>query len=148
MQATIPFDLKTRTCTVADAPEYDALYLQGIRHFNECEFFEAHDVWEELWTEYRGSARDFYKGLIQSAVCLHHFGNGNIRGARKLFVSSTAYLKKYAPDHLGLDIDQFSTQMETCCREIMASTDEFPKIDIVPDLIPEIDLDPPPATLD
>ena len=29
--------------------EYDARYLKGIEYFNECEFYEAHDVWEELW---------------------------------------------------------------------------------------------------
>jgi uncharacterized protein len=33
---------------------YDPLYLQGIEHFNVCDFFEAHEVWEELWQDYQG----------------------------------------------------------------------------------------------
>ena len=61
-----------------DTP-HDPRYLQGIEYFNECEFFEAHDTWEALWTEYHGPSRDYYKGLIQAAVCLHHYVKGNIR---------------------------------------------------------------------
>ena len=64
--------------------QYDPHYLAGIEFFNQCDFFEAHEAWEELWTEYQGPSREFYQGLIQVAVCLHHFGNENIRGARKL----------------------------------------------------------------
>ena len=32
--------------------EYHPLYLKGIEFFNECEFFEAHDEWEELATKF------------------------------------------------------------------------------------------------
>jgi predicted metal-dependent hydrolase len=119
---------------------YEPLYLAGIEHFNACEFFEAHEVWEELWQEYQGPARKFYQGLIQVAVCLHHFGNGNIRGAKKLYHSSRAYLDPYRPHYLGLDLEKLLTELEVCCQEILASDEEYPKIEIVPDLIPEIHL--------
>ena len=121
--------------------EYDPRYLEGIEHFNVCDFFEAHEVWEELWADYSGPSRRFYQGLIQVAVCLHHFGNGNIRGAKKLYFSSREYLKDYLPKHEGLDVEKLLAQLETCCREILESQEEFPKIEIVPDLIPEIYLE-------
>ena len=38
---------------MTDSP-HDARYLQGIEYFNECDFFEAHEIWEELWTELQG----------------------------------------------------------------------------------------------
>lgn len=120
--------------------QYDSRYLEGIKYFNECEFFEAHEVWEDVWKDDQGPSRKFYQGLIQVAVCLHHFGNGNIRGARKLYHSSRAYLAPYAPMHLGLNVEQLLRELRTCCSEILASEEEFPKIDIVPDLIPEIHL--------
>ena len=122
--------------------EHDPRYHQGIEHFNECDFFEAHEVWEELWADVEGPSRKFYQGLIQVAVCLHHFGNGNIRGAKKLYVSSTNYLRPYAPLHARLDLNNLLAQLEICCAEIMASTEEFPKIDIDPETIPEIHLLP------
>jgi len=120
---------------------YDPRYLEGIEHFNQCDFFEAHEVWENLWADTHGDARLFYKGLIQVAVCLHHFGNGNIRGARKLYASSSGYLENYRPKFLGLDVNKLLGQLEECCRDIIASKEEFPQIEIVADLIPEIHLE-------
>jgi predicted metal-dependent hydrolase len=125
------------------AAEYDPLYLQGIAYFNACEFFEAHEVWEELWKSYSGDLRLFYKGLIQAAVALHHFGNGNIRGARKVYRSSRGYLEQYQPICCGLDVERFIAEFDACFAEVAASQEEFPQIDINPALIPEITLDPP-----
>lgn len=127
-----------------DAAEYDPRYLQGIALFNEYEFFESHDVWEELWSEVTGEPRKFYQGLIQMAVCLHHFGNGNIGGARKLYHSSRKYLEPYRPKYLGIDLDRVFEQFDACCAQIVASEERYPKIEIKPDLIPEIRLEPSP----
>jgi predicted metal-dependent hydrolase len=128
-----------------DAPDYPPLLIEGVEHFNCCDFFEAHESWEELWTDYQGPLRKFYQGLIQVAVALHHFGNGNIRGARKLYHSSKAYLEPYRPGQQGVDLDKLLAEFECCFADILATQEEFPKIDIVPDLIPEIHLNPPPA---
>ena len=48
--------------------EYPDKYLEGIRLFNEQEFFECHEVLEELWSETLGEEKKFYQGLIQAAV--------------------------------------------------------------------------------
>ncbi|MCH7752555.1 MAG: DUF309 domain-containing protein [Planctomycetes bacterium] len=123
-----------------EVPPYDPLYLKGIAYFNDCDFFEAHETWEELWTEYRGPARKYYQGLIQAAVALYHFGNGNIRGAKKVYITSRGYLEEYRPQYEGLDLEAFLAQYEKCFAEVLASEEEFPKIEIVPDLIPEVHL--------
>ena len=124
---------------------YDPRYLEGIEHFNVCDFYEAHDVWEELWTDYRGPSRTYYQGMIQAAVGLFHFGNGNIRGAKKLYYSVKNYLEPFRPKHLGLDLEKFLSEFDRCFAPVIASTEEFPKIDIDPETIPEIHLDPPPG---
>lgn len=84
--------------------EYPEQYLEGIRLFNEEEFFECHDILEELWTETMGSERLFYQGLIQASVAMFHFGNENLGGARKLYHSSTEKLAPYAPCFMNLDL--------------------------------------------
>ena len=88
--------------------------------------------------------RKFYQGLIQVAVALHHFGNGNIRGAKKLYLSSSAYLQPYRPVYQGLDLEKLLAEFEHCFEEVLASQEQFPKIDIIPDRIPEIHLNSPP----
>jgi predicted metal-dependent hydrolase len=124
-----------------DRPLYDPLYLQGIEHFNACDYFESHESWEELWTEYRGEARKFYQGLIQAAVALYHFGNGNLRGARKLHGSVHGYLDPYLPRYLGLDLVRFLREFDASLAGVVAG-DPAPSLD--PELLPEIHLDPPP----
>lgn len=122
---------------------YDPRFVEGVKLFNECEFFEAHDVWEELWSDYQGPSRKFYQGMIQVAVCLHHFGNGNTRGAKKLYFGCRGYLEEYRPHHLGVNLDKLFVELERCCADILSSAEEYPQVEIVPDLIPEIHLDPP-----
>ncbi|MEX2307404.1 MAG: DUF309 domain-containing protein [Pirellulales bacterium] len=129
--------------SAAEDIEHDPLYLKGIAYFNACEFFEAHEVWEELWKEYSGPLRLFYKGLIQAAVALHHFGNGNIRGARKVYRSSRGYLEQYGPTCVGLDLEKFLADFDACFAEVAASQEEYPRIELDPQLIPEIWLEPP-----
>ena len=122
--------------------DYEPQYLAGIKFFNDCEFFEAHEVWEDLWTEAQGQSRSFYQGLIQVAVALHHFGNGNHRGAKKLYHSSRAYLKPYLPSYLGCDIEQLFVEMEECFRELLQCNEDASGIEMNSEWIPEIHLDP------
>ncbi len=123
---------------------YHPLYLEGIRYFNECEFFESHEAWEELWADEHGESRKFYQGLIQTAVALYHFGNGNTRGARKLYHSSRSYLESYRPMYMGLDLEKLLAEMQHCFAEVLSSQEEYPQIEIDAERIPEIHLDPPP----
>jgi len=120
--------------------QYDPRYVRGIELFNDCDFFEAHEIWEELWADYQGPSRKFYQGLIQVAVALHHFGNGNIGGARKLYDGSRKYLQEYRPLHEGVDLEKLFADFESCFAEILASDEVHPEIEIDPDRIPEIHL--------
>ncbi|HEX3871836.1 MAG TPA: DUF309 domain-containing protein [Pirellulales bacterium] len=125
---------------MSTSDDHHPLYLKGIELFNQCEFFEAHEAWEELWADNFGPSRKFLQGLIQAAVALHHFGNGNLRGARKVAFGSLGYLEPFRPMHQGLDLDKFTTEMRNCFGPLLESQEEYPKVDLVPDLIPEIHL--------
>ena len=39
-----------------------ACICRASRYFNACEFFEAHEVWEELWKSYSGDCGCFIRG--------------------------------------------------------------------------------------
>ena len=123
---------------------YDPRYLAGAVLFNRGDFFEAHEVWEDLWMDTAGSDKRFYQSLIQAAVGLLHFCNGNMRGAAKLYRSSKDYMQRYDSPHLGLDIIVFWNNMERCFAELLASDSPERKIDLNEELIPTIELSPPP----
>ncbi len=117
---------------------YDPRYLTGIAYFNDARFFQAHEQWEEVWMECNGVARKFYQGLIQVAVCLHHFRNGNTRGTRKLFHSSSDYLRAYLPWYLGIDLQRLLADLLRCCEAVLASDESTPKVRLDPELLPRI----------
>src|SRR4029077_15659925 len=89
-----------------DTTQYDPRYLAGIVLFNRGDFFEAHEVWESLWMETFTPEKKFYQGLIQAAVALCHFCNGNMAGARKLYKSSREYMLRYGTPFKGLDVER------------------------------------------
>src|SRR5437879_11840691 len=98
---------------------YDPRYLAGIVLFNRGDFFEAHEVWENLWVDSAGPERSFYQGLIQAAVGLCHFCNGNLRGAVKLFHSRRRYLAAGGSAFQGLDMPDINQRMERCIDSIL-----------------------------
>jgi uncharacterized protein len=96
-----------------DAPDTaDPRYLDGIDLFNRGAFFDAHEVWEDLWRDCAAPDRRFYQGLIQAAVALYHFERGNRTGAARLYASGRRYMEPYRPTHLGLHIGPFWDAME------------------------------------
>lgn len=126
-------------------PAYDPRYLAGIVLFNRGDFFEAHEVWESLWMETPPPEKKFYQGLIQAAVALCHFCNGNLRGAAKLFRSGRDYMERSGTPHLGIDQTRFWGDMERCFDEVLTASENAKGITPKEELIPTIELEPPPA---
>jgi predicted metal-dependent hydrolase len=121
--------------------DYPEKYLEGIRLFNEEEFFECHEVLEELWQETLGKEKKFYQGLIQAAVALFHFGNENLGGARKLYEAMREKLDPYRPVFQGLDVDKFLGEMKYCFQELLEAAQTYPAgVELSDDRIPTIQL--------
>jgi predicted metal-dependent hydrolase len=85
--------------------ELSAYYLGYFDCFNRQEFYEAHDVLEELWLADRhGPKGDFYKGLIQLAGAFVHLQKERLRPSAALFKLARTNLMKYPVtyEHLNL----------------------------------------------
>jgi hypothetical protein len=124
---------------------HDPRYLAGLVLFNRGDYFEAHEVWEDLWTEAAGPDRRFYQGLIQTAVGLCHFCNGNVRGAVKLYHSSRDYLGRLPSPYQGLDLADLGRQMERCFAPLLAGPAPPPGASPDEELLPVLTLTPAPA---
>ena len=119
--------------------DYPAQYLEGLRLFNAEDFFESHEVLEELWTDTHDEYRKFYQGLIQAAVALLHFGNGNLGGAKKVDLTSRKYLESYCPEFGGLNVSRFLEEMAFCFQELIDNQEQYPSgIELRDERIPKI----------
>jgi predicted metal-dependent hydrolase len=114
-------------------------FREGIRLFNEEEFFECHDVLEELWAATDGPDKKMIQGLIQAAISLFHFGNENFGGAKKLYITARKLLDMYDPDAMGIALGEFLVDYERCFRELLDNTEAYPTtVALQDELVPKI----------
>jgi predicted metal-dependent hydrolase len=81
----------------------ERLYV-GLEDFNKENFFEAHEILEEFWHEYRGLDRTFIQGLIQLAAAFYHAQSLNRKGAMSQLSKGSQKLAQYLPTHNSVDV--------------------------------------------
>jgi predicted metal-dependent hydrolase len=84
-------------------PDFLTYFLQGMRHFNAREFWEAHEAWETIWLAAESDVEQFLQGLIQVAAAYHHIQRGTYRGAARLITAGLARLAPFSPNYCGVD---------------------------------------------
>lgn len=103
--------------------KYHPLYLAFFRHYHQGEYWEAHEVLEELWQTQRHN--DFYHGLIQVAAIMHQLKRGKIRGARKLATSALVYLEPYGPEKDGVRLSEVVAWLHRCLDVLPANVERM-----------------------
>lgn len=78
--------------------------LLAIRQFNTRQWFECHETLEDLWIGEEGEVRDLFQGVIQVAVALHHWRNGNYGGAVSLLNGGVKLLSRVSEACLWVDV--------------------------------------------
>jgi 8-oxo-dGTP diphosphatase len=87
-----------------DNLKYPHEYLEGIRLFNSGQYFECHEMLEDLWHPAEGEQRLHYQGLIQAAIAVEHFRKDNWTGAMGLYEKACEKWAQLPPQYMGLDI--------------------------------------------
>jgi predicted metal-dependent hydrolase len=102
---------------------YDRLYVAFIYYFNvERDYFECHEVMEELWLE--EGRKPLYQGLLQIAVGLYHHWNGNVGGSIKLFTQGIDKLQHFPSPILGIDLTKLIEESRIYVQKLHNITEE------------------------
>ena len=88
-----------------DSHEKNRLYQKGLEAFNSSQFFEAHELWEDVWRQTPEPDKRFLQGLIQVAAAFHHYSRDNVLGTRKLLQAGLLKLEAFPATHGGLAIE-------------------------------------------
>lgn len=83
----------------------EQIFIQAIKSFNEHNYFEAHDLFEELWLESETSKRKFLQGLIQISAGCFHLICGNIKGAKNLLTKGKIKIVDFSPVFEGVVVN-------------------------------------------
>lgn len=97
---------------------YHDLYVAFVYYFNiEKDYFECHEVMEELWME--DGRNPFWQGLLQVAVGLYHHENDNLSGAIKLLTQSLDKLADKQHIECGADITLLYQNTESYLKRLV-----------------------------
>ena len=99
-------------------------------------YFDAHEYWEDLWSDYYLEDRQFIQGLIQLSVSFVHIENGNLNGAKSLMKKCIIKFDPYNGIHREIKISQLKENLKKILKEYESidSASDFNKENI-PDLI-------------
>jgi len=87
-------------------------FRRGVELFNRAEFFEAHEVLEDVWRAAPAEEKKMLQGLIQVAVALHHHSRGNLAGARSLLKRAVGNLSGQRGEFAGLELISLLESLE------------------------------------
>jgi uncharacterized protein len=109
-------------------PCKDEELSKGLDLFNRAQFFEAHEVLEDLW---RLLPRDYavrrhMQGMVQLAVAFHHESTGNAIGASSVLERAMRNLNGAHSSFPQLDLARLRAEL-TNWREYFAGAVPRPK---------------------
>jgi hypothetical protein len=102
--------------TAMKSAEKKKKFQLALAHFNSRKFFEAHEVWEEIWLVEAEPEKTFLQGLIQLAAAYHHYERGNPSGAESLLASGIVKLSRFPEHHRGLSIGELRATAKQWAR--------------------------------
>ena len=110
------------------------LYDRGIALFNSSEFYDAHEVLEDVWRAEQGPHKLFLQGLIQVAVAFHHHSTGNIVGCRSLLKRAERNLSSYPENYFNLDLAPFRASISAwqVALDENSPVPPAPKLELLP----------------
>ena len=95
-------------------------FQRGAMLFNAREYFDAHEVWEDVWRAAPVEEKKFLQGMIQIAVALHHHSRGNIDGARSLLARAQRNLSHYPDSYGGANLAAVRAAITQCQHALSA----------------------------
>jgi len=93
-------------------------FRQALDAFNNQNFFQAHELWEEIWQDLRITKQNLQQQtqiqvLIQIAVSLHLLKEKRLKGAKKVLVRARNNLKNINYEIENIDLQNLLTQIES-----------------------------------
>ena len=113
---------------MSDEEKIDKLFSAGLEFFNQGEYFDSHEEWEEMWSDFNLADRVFVQGLIQVSVSFYHLSTGNLKGAKNLMTRSIDKLTKKGPDKGHWSTPQRGTDASNFIEGIIKCYDELFRI--------------------
>jgi len=92
--------------------------LEGIRLFNEGEYYQCHEAIEHEWHAETRPIRRLYQGILQIGVGLLHAQRGNHTGALLLLADGIEKTTEFTPVCLGIDTSRLAAESQATLERL------------------------------
>ena len=116
--------VKSHRLTIAmnDLKTIETLFEEGKSKYLRGEYFDAHEIWEDLWSDYYLIDRKLIQGLIQLCVSLVHLDNGNLKGAKSLLKKSIEKFSQFEKTDRSINLKLLKEDLITLEKEYKSLT--------------------------
>ena len=101
----------------------EELFNKGLDAFEDHNFYDAHEHWEDLWSDFRLKDAKFIQALIQLSVGYFHITNLNINGARGLLNKCKPKFELYLPESRGINVLNVLSCVDNSLNHLEKNTD-------------------------
>jgi hypothetical protein len=91
---------------------------EGLRCYENGEFFLAHEYWEDIWRKSDEPEKTFLQALIQISAAFHHFQRKNILGTASLLREALRRLDSFPAVYGGIAVSALRASLGAWLQEL------------------------------
>ena len=111
----------------------DARLREGIRLFNQGQFFASHEILEEFYQEADAENRPFLEGLIQLAAAFRMFSEfGETKGPVRMIYQAVIRFENFQPDYLQVRVQDLCQAAEGWAKAMEAAKGQPSTLEPIP----------------
>lgn len=96
-------------------------FRSGIQLFNQAEYFECHELLEDVWRRQDEPIKQITQAIIQIAVAFYHLNRDNPVGAEKLLTRALGRLVAHQNLETPIDVADLICQTNAALTAIRAA---------------------------
>ena len=85
---------------------------QGLKLFNQGDYYEAHEYFEDAWRKTGDPSREFYRALLQISGGFFRLTQGKPSAAYKFFTHALKWLEPFPDQHLGFNLPLLRSDLQ------------------------------------
>lgn len=99
--------------------DQEAQFRRGIELFNQSKYWEAHEVWENVWKQRQEDSRIFFQGMIQAAAGYYRVKERpSYVGALNNFEKAYTKLELFPDRFLGVNVEGLRSAIVQSFEEV------------------------------
>jgi uncharacterized protein len=89
-----------------------ARFLEGVALFNKGYYWEAHEVWEDVWRNEEDDVKTFAQGFVQIAAANSFVNLAKLASAKYLFEKALEKFRQFPSSECGVDVERLIGDIE------------------------------------